>query len=327
MRAERLLRIVILLQSRGQMTATELAQELEVSGRTIQRDMEALSGSGVPVYATRGAGGGWALHERYRTSLTGLTSAEALAMVVGRPPGILADLGLDDPGEGPVLKLLAAVSDSARDRAEHARQRIHVDIAPWGWAGSSGEGQRDPLLPALQQAVWDDRAIRIRYAASDGDFEVEPLGLVAKGSAWYLVARSKGRFRTYRVSRIHDLVVTDRHFERPADFDLGSHWQIAAQRYAEQLPNYRVKLRVRGDAAVRVRWMYGRDKRVFGPDDDGWATVEVDLEDGNNALTAVGMLGAEVEVVSPKPLRRAALEVARSFVATNASASRRKAQL
>jgi predicted DNA-binding transcriptional regulator YafY len=312
MRAERLLRIVILLQSRGQITATELADELEVSPRTIQRDMEALSGSGVPVYATRGVGGGWALHERYRTSLTGLTSAEALAIVVGRPPGILADLGLDDPGEGLVLKLLAAVSESARDRAEHALQRVHVDLAPWGWVG-----EKDPWLPQLQQAVWDDRAIRIRYAASDGDFEVEPLGLVAKGSAWYLVARSKGRFRTYRVSRIHDLVLTERRFERPADFDLADHWQVAAKRYADELSNYRVTLRVRGDAAVRVRWMYGRDKQISEPDDRGWVTVAVDLEDENNAITAVGMLGAEVEIVSPKALRRAALKVARSFVETN----------
>lgn len=312
MRAERLIRIVLLLQSRGRLTAAELARELEVSPRTIQRDMEALSGSGVPVYAVRGAGGGWALHERYRTSLTGLTSAEALAIVVGRPPGILADLGLDDPGEGPVLKLLAAVSDSARDRAEHARQRIHVDLAPWGWVG-----ERDPLLPQLQQAVWDDRAVRIRYAASDSHFEIEPLGLVAKGSAWYLVARSKGRYRTYRVSRIHDLVVTDRRFERPEGFDLATHWQTAAQRYAEQLPNYRVKLRVRGDALARVRWMYGRDKRISDAD-DGWSEVHVDLEDEPNALVAVGMLGAEVEVVSPEQLRRAALEVARNFVETNA---------
>lgn len=318
MRAERLLRIVILLQSRGRITAGELARELEVSPRTIQRDMEALSGSGVPVYAERGAGGGWALHERYRTSLTGLTSGEALAIVVGRPPGILADLGLDDPGEGPVLKLLAAVSDSARDRVEHARQRIHVDLAPWGWAGSSGEGQRDPLLPQLQQAVWDDLAIRIRYAASASDFEIEPLGLVAKGSAWYLVARSKGRYRTYRVSRIHDLVVTDRPFERPDSFDLATHWQTAAQRYAEQLPSYHVKLRVRGDAAARVRWMYGRDKRIAETAEDGWTEVDVDLEDEPNALVAVGMLGGEVEVVSPRQLRSAALNVARSFVETNA---------
>lgn len=312
MRAERLLRIVILLQSRGQVTAADLAEELEVSPRTIQRDMEALSGSGVPVYATRGAGGGWALHERYRTSLTGLTTAEALAIVVGRPPGILAELGLDDPGEGAVLKLLSAVSDSARDRAEHARQRVHVDLAPWGWVG-----ERDPLLPQLQQAVWADLAIRIRYAASSEAFEIEPLGLVAKGSAWYLVTLSKGRHRTYRVSRIHDLEITERHFERPEGFDLAVHWREAAQRYSEDLPNYVVRLRVRGDAAVRVRWMYGRDKQVTEPDADGWVDVTVDLEDEPNAMVAVGMLGAEVIVLEPSELRRRALEAARTFVEAN----------
>jgi predicted DNA-binding transcriptional regulator YafY len=317
MRAERLLRTVILLQSRGQMTAAELAGELEVSPRTIQRDMEALSGSGVPVYATRGVGGGWALHEGYRTSLTGLTSAEALAIVVGRPPGILAGLGLDDPGEAAVLKLLAAVSQSARDRAEHARQRVHVDIAPWGWSESSME-EREALLPQLQRAVWDDRTVRIRYAASDTFFEVEPLGLVAKGSTWYLVARNNGRFRTYRVTRIHDLAVTDRSFERPNDFDLASHWQSASARYADQLPNYPVQLRARGDATRRVGWMQGRDKQISSPDHNGWVTIDIDLEDEDNALTVVGMLGADVEIVSPKKLRRAAVELARRFAMTNA---------
>jgi predicted DNA-binding transcriptional regulator YafY len=265
------------------------------------------------VYATRGVGGGWARDERYRTSLTGLTATEALAIVVGRPPGILAELGLDDPGEAAVMKLLAAVSESARNRAEHARQRVHVDISPWGWT----EPSTDVVLQQLQQAAWEDRAVRMRYATSGSRFEVEPLGLVAKGSTWYLVACSKGQIRTYRVTHIHDVTLTDRRFERPEDFDLASHWQSTATRYSQQLPNYRVKLRTRGDATIRTRWMQGRDKQISPADDQGWVTVVIDLEDETNALTVVGMLGGDVEVVSPRSLRRAVADLGRRFAMTN----------
>ena len=146
MRAERLLRIVFLLQSRGRMTAGELAEELEVSARTIQRDMEALSGAGIPVFATRGAEGGWALLKDYRTSLTGLTATDVMAIVVGRPPRLLSELGLADPGEGPVLKLLESISPSAKEQAQRARQRVHIDLAAWGDVGP-------PILPVLQQAL------------------------------------------------------------------------------------------------------------------------------------------------------------------------------
>lgn len=313
MRAERLLRVVALLQSRGRVTAGELARELEVSTRTIQRDMEALSGAGVPVYATRGAGGGWGLLKGYRRGLTGLTPQELLAVVVGRPPRFLAALGLEDPGEVAILKLLGAVSEGAKAQAEHARQRVHVDLAPWAFVGA-----RERLLPELHRAVWDDRTIAIRYAASPERFKVDPLGLVAKGPTWYLIARSRERYRTYRVSRIQDLEITDRHFERPSDFDLPSHWEDVARGYEESLPTYAVELRVRGDARRRAEWMAGRDKRISEPDAEGWARVHVDLEDEPSAVVAVGMLGAEVVVVEPDGLRQACLRVAQTFLAANA---------
>ena len=313
MRSERLLRIVVLLQSRGRLTARELADELEVSMRTIQRDMEALSGAGVPVYALRGGAGGWELLPDYRASLTGLSTAEALAIVIGRPRSILADLGLDDAGDEAMSKLLAAVPADARARAEHARQRLLVDPSPWGWASVP-----EPVLPQLQEAAWDDRIVRMRYAASHDRFDVAPLGLVVKGSQWYFVGMRDDLLRTYRVARVHDLTVTGRRFERPADFDLAEYWHRSTTEYAESLPICVVKLRVRGDALTRMQWTYAKRKQVGEPDADGWADAELDLEDEFNALGAIRLLGNEVVVVSPASLRRAAVRDARAFADANA---------
>ena len=310
MRAERLLRIVLLLQSRGRVTAGELAEELEVSTRTIQRDMEALSGAGVPVYATRGGEGGWALLKEYQTSLTGLTASDVVSIVVGRPPRLLSDLGLDDPGEAPVLKLMDALSPSAKQRAEHARQRVHVDLSAWSDLDNT-------LLPVLQQAIWEDRVIEMRYRASKTAFRAEPLGLVSKSGSWYLVARSRDAIRTYGVERIHDLAVTGEVFERPADFDLADHWEQSGRDYRKTFPTYTAKLRVRGDALLRIGWTYARSKQLSEPGEDGWVRAELDLQDEDNAVRTIRALGNDVVVLDPPKLRRLALAEARTFVHAN----------
>ena len=310
MRAERLLRIVILLQSRGKVTASALADELEVSVRTVQRDMEALSGAGIPVYATRGGDGGWALLEKYRTSLSGLTASDVLSIVVGRPPRLLKDLGLEDPGEGPVLKLMESISSSAKEQAEHARQRIHVDLGGW-------DGAAHPSLPTLQQAVWDDRVIEMRYRASRSRFPVSPLGLVSKGGTWYLVGLWKSEFRTYNVTRIHDIVVTDVRFERPDDFDLPSHWAKAQSEFVEAFDTYIVKLRLRGDALARVQWTYAKTKELSEPDVDGWVDANLDLREEEHALRTILALGSELVVRRPAKLRRLVLAEMDAFLALN----------
>ncbi|SDS63280.1 helix-turn-helix transcriptional regulator [Actinopolymorpha singaporensis] len=301
MRADRLLRIVFRLQGRGVVSASTLARDLEVSTRTIRRDMEALSAAGVPVYSVRGGAGGWALVQDYRTSLTGLSTTEALAMIVGRPGGVLADLGLEDPGEDLILKLLAAIAPAAREHAEHARQRIHIDPGRY-WEPVTNNPS--PLLPRLLEAIWDDKIIELRYGSRPRATRTAPYGLVRKGTRWYLVGRAHDRLRMYRVSRIHDLAVTREAFSRPDDFDLATHWQQAQEEYARRFASYRIRLRLRGESLTRAGWAYARSKSFTEPDRDGWVDAEFDTEDYDSAVCLVGSLGGDVVVVSPDHLRR-----------------------
>lgn len=315
MRADRLLRIVFRLQGRGVVSATTLAGELEVSTRTIRRDMEALSAAGIPVYSTRGGAGGWALVEDYRTSLTGLSTTEALAMIVGQSRGVLGDLGLEDPGEDLILKLLAAVAPAAREHAEHARQRIHVELGGY-WGPVSTDPP--PLLPRLLQAIWDDRVLEIWYATAADSLRVAPYGLVRKGAHWYLVGERDGRLRTYRVSRMRDLAVTETSFARPDDFELATYWRQSQDAYAAMLPSYQVRLRIRGDAQIRGRWAFARSRSFSEVDGDGWVEAEFDTEDWESGLDLVRALGSDVEVLQPERLRRQVVADAQRLVELNA---------
>ncbi|MBM7790381.1 helix-turn-helix transcriptional regulator [Tenggerimyces flavus] len=314
MRADRLLRIVFRLQGRGVVSASTLARELEVSARTIRRDMIALSAAGVPVYSTRGGAGGWALVQDYRTSLTGLSTTEALATIVGRPRGILADLGLDEPGEDLILKLLAAVAPAAREHAEHARQRIHIDPTRY-WDTVANDPL--PLLPPLLAAIWDDRVVELEYGLGHRSTRVAPYGLVRKGTRWYLVGQADGKLRLYRVSRIHELATTEETFERPDGFDLASHWEQSQDEYARRFGSYRIRLKLRGDALVRAGWAYARSKRFADPDEDGWVEAEFDTEDYDSAIGLVGSLGADLIVEEPDHVREVLIENARRQLELN----------
>lgn len=315
MRADRLLRIVLRLQDRGPVSASTLARELEVSTRTIRRDMEALSAAGVPVYSTRGGAGGWSLVQDYRTSLTGLTTGEALATIIGQPRGILTDLGLDDPGEDLILKLLAALAPAARERAEHARQRIHVDPDLY-WEPTTNNPA--PVLRQLLAASWDNRIINLRYGSSHDTLRAAPYGLVRKGTRWYLIAQAQNEeVRTYRVSRIYDLTTTKSTFSRPADFDLATHWQESQQAYALRFGSYRIRLRLKGEALVRAGRAYARSKTLAEPDDDGWVEAEFDTEDWDGAIGLVGSLGADLVVLTPDHLRRQAVANAARMLELN----------
>lgn len=315
MRADRLLSILLLLQVHRRLTARELARRLEVSERTIQRDMEALSVAGVPVYAARGAGGGWALQEAYRTDLTGLNEAEIQSLFLSRPARLLADLGLRQAAEGALAKVLAALPAGRQRGAEFARQRVYVDTSGW-----NRPAEAVPRLPALQEAVWQERKVALTYRRNDGavvERLVDPLGLVAKGNAWYLVAAVEGEPRTYRVARVADARPTDEPCARPKDFDLAGFWEQSAAAFQTALKRYAATVRVAPDAVAAARGvgLYGRVEGEDPPDADGWTTLMVKFDAPHEAREYALRFGDRLEVVAPAELRAAVIDAAARIVA------------
>ena len=308
--------LLLLLQARGRMTAAELAEELEVSTRTIYRDLEALSSAGVPVYAEAGPGGGCQLIDGYRTRLTGLTAKEAEALFAAGVPGPVGDLGLGTVLGAAQLKLLAALPKELADRATNAQQRFHLDAPSW-----FKRGRNDPNLAVLASAVWEDRCVDIRYRHPGSDHaserHLEPLGLVLKAGVWYLVARRDGEFRTYRVSRIEALSVSDERFDRPEAFDLGAHWDASVSAYEAGAPTFEVELRVTDLGLRRLRGLERSGNRAFrscdDPDADGWCRCTVAFESMDDACDDLRMLGADVEVLGPEPLRMQMASMAASL--------------
>ncbi|RKF24893.1 helix-turn-helix transcriptional regulator [Micromonospora globbae] len=308
MRASRLVSLLLLLQTRGRMTAQELADALEVSVRTVYRDVEALGASGVPVYAERGPAGGYRLLDGYRTRLTGMTSVEAQALVLAGVPGPAAELGLGSALAAAELKVRAALPAELADRGDRIRHRFHLDAPTW-----FREPEPTPHLAALADAVWADRRVRVRYrrwrAPREVTRDLAPLGLVLKAGRWYLVAAVDGDVRTYRVGAILDLSVLDEPAERPDGFDLARCWQEHADRYERGV--YRAEATVRMTAAALEYMPFvfpsamSRAARAAAgePDADGWLLTTVPIESIKHGHTELLKLGAEVEVLAPAELR------------------------
>ena len=213
MRASRLVNLLLLLQARGGLTAAELASELEVSVRTIHRDVEELSAAGVPIFAERGPHGGIRLVDGYRTRLTGMTADEAEALFLAGLPGPAAQLGLGTVVAAAQLKVMAALPPELRSRATRIVERFHLDVAGWFQAD-----EPVPHLATLSSAVWDGRIVAITYERGPGGVErrIGPLGLVLKGGVWYVVGAIDGQIRTYRGSRILSATVLDERVDATA---------------------------------------------------------------------------------------------------------------
>ena len=318
MRADRLLSIMLLLQIYRRLTAGELARRLEVSERTIHRDMEALSTAGVPVVAERGTGGGWALVDGYRTNLTGLNGEEVQTLFAGLPGRLLADLNLDRASDAAHVKLLAALPAPARAAAEYARRRIHVDVAGWGSADEAL-----PHLHTIQEAVWQGRKLRLVYGRDREGGEppseraVDPLGLVAKGSVWYLVARAGGEVRSYRVSRVASARPSDEPAERPEGFDLAAFWAGSVARFKTEMPRFDATFRAHKSVLHLLHYAgrFSRLEEASEPDAGGWATVRMRFQFEEDACGLALGFGTRVEVVEPEHLREKILKVAEEVVA------------
>lgn len=317
MRADRLVSIMLLLQIYRRLTAGELARRLEVSERTIHRDMDALSTAGVPVTALRGTGGGWALVDGYRTNLTGLNASEVQTLFSGLPARLLADLKLDRAGDAAHVKLLAALPPSARADAEYARRRVHVDVAGWGAAAD----ELVPHLHTIQEAVWRGRKLFFTYGGECGEAaerSVDPLGLVAKGGVWYVVARAaEGEVRSYRVSRVSSARVSEEACEPSDDFDLATFWAGAVARLKSHAPQFRATLRAHR-SVLHLMPYAGRFSRIESmgePDAEGWALVRMRFQFEEDAAGLALGFGTRVEVVEPEDLREKMVETAERVVA------------
>jgi len=315
MRADRLLSILLLLQAHGRLSARVLAERLEVSERTVHRDMESLSMAGVPVYAERGRKGGWTLTEAYRTDLTGLTESELRSVVIASAPGVLADLGLGEAADRALLKLLAGLPDARRRTAEAARGYLHIDAS--GWRRSE---EVAPFLPTLDLALRTGRQVAIAYERamdlSVVERTVDPLGLVAKGSVWYLVATVDDQSRTYRASRLRAVTILDEPARRPPDFDLPSFWAASQDEFRAQLPTYYATIRYAPQAMSRVRlgWRFARVESEAEPDADGWVACRIRADSKEIALECALGLGAMAEAVDPPDFRDEVLMAAAGIV-------------
>ena len=291
MRATRLVSLLLLLQTRGQLTAQEIAGMLEVSVRTVHRDVESLTAAGVPVEAVRGPAGGYRLAGGYRTRLTGLTADEAEALFAAGIPGPAAELGLGGELAAARLKVLAALPSELQERATRASRLFHLDSRRWFRAED-----RVPHLPALSAAVWRGCRVRMRYREGRKVVQrtIEPLGLVLKSGAWYLVAHRSAGMRVYRVSRVASVRLLEEAFERPPGFDLAAFWDEWSRAFEESRP--RVEVTVRVDDDVR-RFLPG-EPRI---DDDGRTVLA--FEHLGDAYRELLRFGPQLEVLEPDELR------------------------
>ena len=320
MRADRLLSLLLLLESRGHMTATELAKRLEVSERTIYRDITALGTAGIPVYCERGPGGGCRLVEGFRTNLNGLTEEEVRTLLLSGAPGLLRDLGMSTTLEAAALKLIAALPAGYRQRVLQARQRIHVDPVSW-----SPYDEAVPHLAELQQAVLDEHRLCLLYRKGNGEVVeriVDPLGLVAKATIWYLVCRysgPSGQLRVFRVSRVLAVTSLDEASERPMGFDLAAYWHSWSKEFSATLPQYRVRVRIQPTAIPGVVSLLGdgmaRSIAEAHRDDDGSVCVALTYDSIDHARGRLLAVGTLLEVVEPLELRESIVEYASRIVA------------
>lgn len=322
MRASRLFSILTTLQAKGQVTAGALAEACEVSVRTIYRDIDALAASGVPIYADRGAEGGYRLLDGYRVRLNGLSQPEAEALFMAGLPGPAAALGLDAAMLAAQTKLMAALPENLRPNARGMQQRFHLDAPNW-----FGENEEPKYLRMISSAVLRETMIEIRYQSwrAEKRRRVAPLGLVLKGGSWYLAGLVDGSVRTYRVARVLDCAALDKPFKRPADFDLAAYWRASTERLEAELhPNeatvrlspFGLKLfEALGHPYVKARM------RLANADADGWRVATMPVGKTLwHAATELLRLGAEAEVLAPADLRAKMAEMTSEMAARYAPA-------
>ncbi|WP_130859303.1 helix-turn-helix transcriptional regulator [Gracilibacillus phocaeensis] len=316
MRGDRLISILLLLQTHGQMTAKQLAERLEVSERTIYRDMEALSGTGIPIMAERGTNGGWSLLENYQTKLTGLKEIEIHSLLVSPAIQVLEDLGLSHTSEDARNKLIASLPSIYRENAKDVWNRIHIDTSSW-----RKPKEKMAVFDVTKQAIWKDTKLNILYQRADGEvmeYLVAPLGLVAKGENWYLVAsKENGKVRNYRITRIQEAAPVSETFTRPKQFSLAQYWRDSTKAFVQKLPSYEVNILVTASILPRLQFS-GRFVRIIeigNSEKDGWIPVTLSFDTEEEAKGYILGFADQIKVRKPKELHHKILKMAATTVA------------
>ncbi len=315
MRADRLLSIMMILQARGRVTAKALAMELEVSERTIYRDMDALSGAGVPVYSASGPDGGFALLDSFRTNLTGLTEGEVRALFMLSIPAPLADLGVSQELRAALLKLSAALPAARRQDETWVRQRFHLDATGWEQAE-----EQVPHLSTIHQAVWTDRRLAVVYRPIPPitlERVVDPYGLVAKAGVWYLVCARNGVLQVFKVAELANVRLTEESFVRPAGFDLAAFWADWCAEYATLRRQFTAVVRVSPGFVAELPRYFGSavGHEIAPAGDQGWVTLALSFASFAAARERLLGFGGGVEVLEPRALRRSVQDFAAQIVA------------
>ncbi|SDL96023.1 Predicted DNA-binding transcriptional regulator YafY, contains an HTH and WYL domains [Sediminibacillus halophilus] len=316
MRGDRLISILLLLQSYNQLTAKQLSEKLEVSERTIYRDMDALSRIGIPVIAERGKQGGWSLLNNYKTSLTGFKETEVHALFISYSIQLLEDLGLKREADDARNKLFASLPAVQQNSAKAVWNRIYIDTSSW-----RQKQENAASFSVLQQAIWDTKKLRIEYQRADGSEDeriVKPLGLVAKGNKWYFIAgKENNEIRSYRISRIQTAKPIDETFIRPNNFDLASYWDSTTNAFIEHLPEYPVSVEVTKKIMPRLTFT-GRFVRILevkDPSQEGWIPVDLVFNTEEEAAAYILGFANQIRVLKPKRLHSKVSDMAKATAA------------
>lgn len=298
MRADRLVAVLLILQARGRVTAAEVADELEISERTARRDLEALAMAGIPVYSQAGRGGGWSLIGGARTDLSGLTAAEARTLFLVAGPSASATPQI----KAALRKLVRALPEPFRAEAEAAASAVMIDPTTW----DRTKVPTPAHLDVLQQAVVGGVQARIVYRGRDrpeSERTVHPLGLVAKASVWYLVAGTDAGLRTFRLSRVRSVVITEDPVERPDGFDLEETWNSVTAQIDERRAGFRAVALAEAEAIGWLRSAFGTRLTAGEAGVDGRVEVEIRSWSAHALAGELAAFGRWVEVVHPAEAR------------------------
>ncbi len=314
MRADRLLSILLLLQKHTKLTTEALAVKLEVSQRTIQRDIESLSGAGIPVYSERGRNGGWLLVEGYQSKLTGLNTSEIQSLFLSAPDVVLEALGLSQANHRALSKLETSLTDSHRSSVRTMQQFLHIDGE--GWRKKKPDVK---FLPILQETLWQHQKVMIRYKRYDESVVeriLTPFGLVVKGIVWYLVGGTRDTIRTYRIDRIEQIEVVGKGDVPPQDFDLAEFWETSKQEFTAKLPRVPVTFLAEQAVLKRIQhagW-YSKIETVIATDDPNWHKVEMVFNTEADAISLAASFGGSLILMEPEDLQQKVLQTAKHLI-------------